>query len=196
MENWRGRCTSTRRAAVGDAVAEHADARNGGRLSGTVLFEGTNVSEGRGTTQTVRADWRAMDRCGALAEKLAAYGCRRALPAGRVRADVSETRQTGMRRLPDSRARSRRVRAVETAVAVLSEIRAQKREVRMAPAAVRIRARKAAFRHPLRLERTAAADRGRASLPTIPPVGEGTRAFARRASRSCCTEALNTGSTS
>ena len=62
---------------------------------GAVLFEGTNVSEGRGTTrpfELIGAPWVDAE---ALAEKLAAYRpARRAFPPGRVRADVSEARQT------------------------------------------------------------------------------------------------------
>ena len=93
---------------------------------GTVLFEGTNVSEGRGTTrpfELIGAPWVDAE---ALADKLASYK----LPGvhfrpGRVRADVPETREAGVRRLSDSRARSRRDPLVETAVAVLVEIRAQ-----------------------------------------------------------------------
>ena len=76
---------------------------------GTVLFEGTNISEGRGTTrpfELIGAPWIDAE---ALAEKLASYE----LPGvhfrpGRLRADVSETREAGVRRLSDPRARSRR----------------------------------------------------------------------------------------
>ncbi|GAA4945524.1 hypothetical protein GCM10023238_09720 [Streptomyces heliomycini] len=39
------------RAAVGAAEPEHADAGDGAGVLGTCLFEGTNLSEGRGTTR-------------------------------------------------------------------------------------------------------------------------------------------------
>ena len=94
---------------------------------GTVLFEGTNVSEGRGTTrpfELIGAPWVDAE---ALAETLATYNlARRALPAGRLRTDVSETRKAGVRRVSDSRARPRRRSPwSQAAVAVLVEMRAQ-----------------------------------------------------------------------
>ena len=75
---------------------------------GTVLFEGTNVSEGRGTTrpfELIGAPW--VDAEGARGEALDVWPARRALPAGRVRADVSEACEAGMRRVSDPCARSR-----------------------------------------------------------------------------------------
>ena len=73
---------------------------------GTVLFEGTNISEGRGTTrpfELIGAPWVDAE---ALAAKLhRVRPAWRALPAGRLRADVSEAREAGVRRLPDPRAR-------------------------------------------------------------------------------------------
>ena len=48
------------RTALGDALTEHAHARRRDRVSGTVLFEGTLLSEGRGTTrpfELVGAPW-------------------------------------------------------------------------------------------------------------------------------------------
>ena len=74
---------------------------------GTVLFEGTNVSEGRGTTRAVRTGGRAVGRSGAVCERLERQRSgRRALPAGHVRADVSQARARPLRRLPDPHHRS------------------------------------------------------------------------------------------
>jgi uncharacterized protein YbbC (DUF1343 family) len=109
MEGWRRehvrRC---HRSAVGHAFAQHPHARHGDRLPGSVLFEGTMLSEGRGTTRPVRAGRSALDRgrafCGGD-ERSRPAG--RLFPAGGLRADVSEARQTAMRRLPDPRDRSR-----------------------------------------------------------------------------------------
>ena len=73
---------------------------------GTVLFEGTNVSEGRGHDPAVRADWRALgDRrtiCGC--SQPARAGWRRFSSRG-VRTDVSQTRERVVRRMPASRDR-------------------------------------------------------------------------------------------
>ena len=75
---------------------------------GTVLFEGTMLSEGRGTTrpfELVGAPWIDAER---FAREMNALGLPGVyLPAGRVRADVSEAREADVRRLPDSRHRSR-----------------------------------------------------------------------------------------
>ena len=70
--------------------------------------KGTNVSEGRGTTrpfELIGAPWVDAERFADAMNALAA--ARRALPSGRLRADVSEARADQLRRLPDSRARSR-----------------------------------------------------------------------------------------
>ena len=71
---------------------------------GTVLFEGTNVSEGRGTTrpfELIGAPWVDAE---ALAETLAdLQTSRRAHSAGCLRTDVSKTREARMWRMPDSR---------------------------------------------------------------------------------------------
>ncbi len=93
---------------------------------GTVLFEGTNVSEGRGTTrpfELIGAPWVDADR---VSEKLAAYG----LPGVHFRPVVFEpTFQKHAKHACGgcqihvlNRAE---FRAVETAIAVLTEIRAQ-----------------------------------------------------------------------
>ena len=60
---------------------------------GTVLFEGTMISEGRGTTrpfELVGAPWIEAERFARDDER--ARPARRALPTGRVRADVPEAR--------------------------------------------------------------------------------------------------------
>jgi uncharacterized protein YbbC (DUF1343 family) len=65
---------------------------------GTVLFEGTLLSEGRGTTRPFELVGRAGRRGRALragAER--ARSSRSLLPAGDVRADVSEAREAGVR---------------------------------------------------------------------------------------------------
>ena len=117
---------------------------------GTVLFEGTNVSEGRGTTrpfELVGAPWVVAERFAGRVESRA--GFRRPLPAGAVRADFSQARQATLRRLPDSRHRPARIPARARLAWRSSRHFAQRRPgVRLAPAAVRVRAREAADRHP------------------------------------------------
>ena len=79
---------------------------------GTVLFEGTNASEARGTTrpfELVGAPWVEAERFADDDER--AEAPRRALPSGGVRADVPEAREEDVRRMPDSRARSQDVQA-------------------------------------------------------------------------------------
>ena len=74
---------------------------------GTVLFEGTTASEGRGTTrpfELVGAPWVMAERFAAAMNARGTAG--RALPAGRVRANVSEAREDHLWRMPDPRARS------------------------------------------------------------------------------------------
>ena len=71
---------------------------------GGVLFEGTNVSEGRGTTrpfELVGAPW--VDRRAVCRRHEPRGPARRALPAGRLRADVPEARADRVRRLPGAR---------------------------------------------------------------------------------------------
>ena len=71
---------------------------------GTVLFEGTMLSEGRGTTrpfELIGAPW--IDGDGFAARMNARRSRRRAFPAGDFRADVSEARAHDLRRLPDPR---------------------------------------------------------------------------------------------
>ena len=80
---------------------------------GRVLFEGTLLSEGRGTTrpfELIGAPWIHAERFAACAE--CARARRRLLPPGRVRADIPEARQNDVRRLPDPRDRPRHVQPV------------------------------------------------------------------------------------
>jgi hypothetical protein len=116
---------------------------------GTVLFEGTLLSEGRGTTRPVRAGGRALDRrraAGGRDERARPAG--RALPAGVLRADLPEARANHVRRLPGARDRPPASSPVRTAVEVLAECRARRRRRSLAPAALRVRARPVADRHP------------------------------------------------
>jgi uncharacterized protein YbbC (DUF1343 family) len=56
MEGWRREMyADDTGSALGDAVAQHANARHGIVYPGTVLFEGAMLSEGRGTT--VHSSW-------------------------------------------------------------------------------------------------------------------------------------------
>ena len=128
---------------------------------GTVLFEGTNLSEGRGTTrpfELIGAPWVDAE---ALAARLTSHD----MPGVHFRATVFEPTfqkhaRQAVRRRPDSRARSGSVscRAVGRGRAHRNS-RAEPLALRVAAAAVRIREGEAAVRHPGRLERAEAADR-------------------------------------
>ncbi len=127
---------------------------------GAVLFEGTNLSEGRGTTrpfELIGAPWVDAE---ALAARLAAYE----LPGVHFRPVVFEptfqkhAKQAcggcqihvlDRQRLPRRRNRHRGARG---------DSRAESGEVRMAAAAVRIRAHETAVRHPRGFERAAGTD--------------------------------------
>ena len=114
MEGWQPRDVLRRdRHPVRAAVAQHPDARHArSSIPGTVLFEGTNVSEGRGTTkpfELLGAPWVDAERFADGDERARAAG--RALPPGGLRADVPQARADQLRRLPDPRARSRDVPA-------------------------------------------------------------------------------------
>ncbi len=112
---------------------------------GTVLLEGTNISEGRGTTrpfELVGAPWANPERHRGRLER--ARAARRAFPARAVRTHVPQARRRALRGLPDSRHRSpvvpqrghggRRHRRLS---------RRRTGPVRVAKPAVRIRATKA-----------------------------------------------------
>ena len=71
---------------------------------GAVLFEGTRLSEGRGTTrpfELIGAPWIDGER---LADAMnAPRTAGRAFPAGVLRADIPEARKADLRRVPDAR---------------------------------------------------------------------------------------------
>ena len=164
MEGWRrSMYYEETRPAVGDAVAEHADGRNRGRLSGHRAVRGHERLGRARHDAAVRADRRALGRCrGACRETRSATVCPACI-SGRWcssrRFRSTPGRRAAVVRFTCSIAQA--FRAVERAVAVLAEIRAQDPSaVPMASAAVRVRAREAAVRHPRRLEPAASADRG------------------------------------
>ena len=71
---------------------------------GAVLFEGTRLSEGRGTTrpfELIGAPWIDGERLADAMNAPRAAG--RAFPSGVLRADVPETREGDVRRVPDAR---------------------------------------------------------------------------------------------
>ena len=92
---------------------------------GTVLFEGTLLSEGRGTTrpfELIGAPWIEAERFAREMNALGLPGV--VLPAGGVRADVPEAREADLRRLPDSRDRSPAVSSpCSTGVALIAMFR-------------------------------------------------------------------------
>ena len=118
---------------------------------GTVLFEGTMLSEGRGTTrpfELIGAPWIDAER---FAARMNAVGLRRrAFPAGDVRTDVPEACADDLRRLPDPRDdRDRTSRRSKSGVSLLREFHGMAPEaVQMARPALRIRARQDADRYP------------------------------------------------
>jgi uncharacterized protein YbbC (DUF1343 family) len=103
---------------------------------GTVLFEGTMLSEGRGTTrpfELVGAPWIEAERV---------------LSTRRFRADVPETRPSAVRWLPDSRHGPNDVPPGADRRRADSDVqKPEPAELRMAAAAVRVRARQDADRH-------------------------------------------------
>ena len=120
---------------------------------GTVLFEGTKLSEGRGTTrpfELIGAPWIDGERLAAAMNARGLPGV--SLPAGVLRADVPEARPADLRRLPDSRPRSPGVSARARRRRAHRRVPARRSgPVRVARAALRVRARQAADRHPLRI---------------------------------------------
>ena len=107
------RCTSTRPACRGSSrrpTCRRSTAPS--CIPGAVLFEGTMLSEGRGTTRPFELIGAPVDRRRAAGGRDERAGAaRRALPAGVLRADLPEARARDVRRLPAARHRSRRVRA-------------------------------------------------------------------------------------
>ncbi len=95
--------------ALGHAVAEHADARHGGRLPGHGAVRGRDAVGGAwhdaGRSSWWARPWIDAERFARGDERAPVAG--RVLPAGRVRADVSEVREAVVRRRPAPRHRSR-----------------------------------------------------------------------------------------
>ena len=95
MEGWRARCTATRPGLPWVMPSPNMPTLDTAIVyPGTVLFEGTLLSEGRGTTrpfELVGAPWIDAERFAARHER--ARSGRRLLPAGGVRADVPEARE-------------------------------------------------------------------------------------------------------
>ena len=155
------------RPAVGDAVAEHADARHA-RSSIRARCSSRARTCRKGAARRGRSSSSA--RRGSTAERFADAMNRLELPGAFFRPAVFEptfqkhARET-LRRLPDSRARSRSAfRPVETGVALIAAFRASgPGRFALARAALRIRARQAADRHPGGIVRAARADRARGS---------------------------------
>ena len=189
----RARCSSTRPACRG-SCRRRTFRRSMPRSSipGTVLFEGTLLSEGRGTTQPfelVGAPWIDGDR---FADQMN----QRRLPGVMfrpvvLRADVPQAREGDVRRLPDPRHRSQGVRAASSRPSSCSSSSAARRRT-ASPGVTR---------------RTSTSTRSRRSTSCTDRIGcvwRSTRARAAtrlrrlaarrrrvppaRASRSCCTD--------
>ena len=134
---------------------------------GAVLFEGTNLSEGRGTTrpfELIGAPW--LDPHALVTSLENASPARDAHSTGLVRTDVPETRGHAVRRVPGSRDGPRDIptcrdrhhldgRDPRTVTVI----------VRVAPTPVRVRTREDADRYPVRLRPAPRA--GRAGDPRI-----------------------------
>ena len=124
---------------------------------GTVLLEGTNVSEGRGTTrpfELVGAPWVDPDAFAAGLNAL--RPARRALPPALFEPTFHKHAGTLVRRLPDSRDRSHDVRAGRDRRRDHRRVPPRgTRSVRVARPAVRVRVHEAADRHPVRIRRAA-----------------------------------------
>ncbi len=115
-------------AAVGDAVAEHADARNGGRLSGNGAVRGHERLGGARHDAAVRAHRRAMGRCGGAGRRTRHATICLACTSGRPSSNrrFRSTPRQACGGVPDSRARPRRVpRRRNRRSPCSSEIRAQ-----------------------------------------------------------------------
>ena len=129
---------------------------------GTVLFEGTNVSEGRGTTRP----FELLGAPGVVAERFADALNAPRLPGvffrpARVRADVSQARAAELRRLPDPRARSTGVPAgADRRRAHRRVPRGRSRRFRWREPPYEYEHEQAAVRHPRRVVGAARTDRG------------------------------------
>ncbi len=107
---------------------------------GTVLFEGTKLSEGRGTTrpfELIGAPWLDGEALAARMNRVGLKG--RPFPPRWLRAHFSEARAGSLRRVPDPRDGPRGLRAGESGrVAAAGMFRLGARPVRMARPALRI----------------------------------------------------------
>ena len=116
---------------------------------GTVLFEGTNVSEGRGTTrpfELIAAPWVEPESVRVIAERPRPSW--RPLSTRALRTDVSQAREDAVRRVPDSHHRSRHDSSRRGRRRVAAGVHAgESLPVRLARAAVRIRVPAAAHRY-------------------------------------------------
>ena len=107
------RARDRRDARVGPPVAEHADARNGARLSGRLPRRGHEPLRGPRHDAAVRAPRRAVARRGrGGGARERARDARRRLPPARLQADVPEARGQDVRRRAGARDGRGRVPAV------------------------------------------------------------------------------------
>ena len=141
------------RRTLGDAVAQHPDARQRHRLPGHGAVRGDHGVRGPRHDAAVRAGGRSVGAGGTDGRHAQpARPARRALPPRRVRADVPEARPRRVRRLPDSRAGSPPLPAGAGRRGLdRGDSRRGSLAVLVAAAALRIRARQDAHRHPVRL---------------------------------------------
>ena len=127
LEGWRrAMYFDETRPAVGDSLAEHSDAGHRVVYPGAVLFEGTMLSEGRGTTrpfELIGAPW--IDGGSTVRCDERARASWRPFPTGGLRTDVSETRARDMRRVSAPRDRSSGFPSGATAVELIEEFRQQ-----------------------------------------------------------------------
>jgi uncharacterized protein YbbC (DUF1343 family) len=124
---------------------------------GTVLLEGTNISEGRGTTRTVRTGRRAVGGCRVDRRRAEWAGIAgRPFPSGAVRAHLPQARQGVLRRLSDSRDGSLDVPRRGNRRGRDRGVREGRPwQLRVASASLRVRIHEAADRHPVRIRRAA-----------------------------------------
>ena len=130
---------------------------------GTVLFEGTGLSEGRGTTrpfELLGAPWVEPERCAALANGAGLPGVH--FPARGIRPDLPQACGRDVRGLPDPRHRPGGVPCGRVGGHPDGRVAARiARSLRLAGASVRVRAHQTPHRHPGRLGGVPVADRGR-----------------------------------
>ena len=183
------------RAAVGDAVAEHADARHRARLSGAVPVRGDQPVRGARHDAAVR-DRRARRSSTATrwaAALAATQPAGRALPAARRsgRRSTSSRGQVVRRRAAARRPTAAAFRPYRTGVALLAAARKlAPRRLPLADRAVRVRRRSARDRSADRQRRRCArrSTRARRCDDLAAPFAPFERAFAERAGRRCIPE--------